>query len=210
VGDTKSIVDPQDGEVVGTYYVPLAAGLAAGDDEMTFVLETSGDPNAMALSLRQTVSRTDPRLAAYEISSLDAAAGDTWVTERFLSLLVSLFGVLALVLATIGVHGLLALQVARRTREFGLRMALGSTAAGLMRLIAVQAGRLLGWGFLVGAFLAWAVVQVVQKQWPEVQASTPMIWIGAAVMLAAGIAVGSWWPARRASRVDPMVALRAD
>jgi putative ABC transport system permease protein len=210
VGDTKAIADPQDGDVIGTYYMPLARGLAAGDDEMTFVLKVEGKPEAMAGSVRSAVSRGDARLAAYELYSLDRAVADTWVTERFLSILVSLFGLLGLLLATIGVYGLLVLQVARRTREFGLRIALGSTAAALIQLVAAQAVRLLVVGFLIGGASAWAVVHVAQRRWPQVPAAAPVVWIGAAFVLAGAIAVASWWPARRASRVDPMVALRAE
>jgi putative ABC transport system permease protein len=210
VGDTKAIADPQDGEVVGTYYLPLAKGLAAGDDEMTFVLETEGKADSFQNAARAAVAHVDGRLAAYEIVSLEKAAADTWVTERFLSVLVSLFGMLGLLLATIGVYGLLALQVTRRTREFGLRVALGSTAAALIRLVAAQAARLLAAGFVIGGTVAWAVAHVVQRRWPEVPAAAPLIWIGAAILLVLAMAVASWWPARRAARVDPMVALRAD
>jgi ABC-type antimicrobial peptide transport system permease subunit len=156
------------------------------------------------------VGRGDRRLAAYNIISLEKAAADTWITERFMSILVSLFGILGLLLAAIGVYGLLALQVTRRTREFGLRVALGSTAAALIRLVAAQAARLLGIGFLAGGALAWAVVHIVQPRWPEVPAAAPLTWIAAAFVLAAGVAVASWLPARRAARVDPMVALRAE
>jgi ABC-type antimicrobial peptide transport system permease subunit len=210
VADTKSIADPRDGEVVGTVALPISRWLAIGGDEMTFVMESAGEPKSLEASLRHAVARTDSRLALYRITSLDQAAAESWVTERFLFVLVSLFGALGLVLASIGVYGLLALQVARRTREFGIRLALGATAQALIRLVAAQGLRLLGFGFFAGALAAWAGARIVGHQWPEIPASDPLIWIGAIVVLSLGVAIASWLPARRASRVDPMIALRAE
>jgi predicted permease len=210
VADTKAIVDPNDGEVVGTVALPLSRWLAIGGDEMTFVVESAAEPRSLASDLRHALSLADKRLAAYSIISLDDAAAESWVTERFLFVLVALFGALGLLLASIGVYGLLALQVTRRTREFGIRLALGATAQALVRLVAAQGVRLLAFGFLAGGVAAWAAARVVHHQWPEIPTSSPLIWAGAIVVLSTGVAVASWLPARRASRVDPMVALRAE
>jgi ABC-type antimicrobial peptide transport system permease subunit len=114
------------------------------------------------------------------------------------------------VLASIGVYGLLALQVTRRTREFGVRFALGATAAAVIRLVARQGARLLAFGFLAGGLAAWAVTRLAHHKWPDVPTADPLIWLGAAVVLSAGVALASWLPARRASRVDPIIALRAE
>jgi putative ABC transport system permease protein len=210
VADTKAIADPRDGEVVGTVALPLSRWLAAGGDEMTFVAESAGDPKSLEGDLRHALARADKRLAAYDLIPLDQAAAQSWVTERFLFVLVSLFGVLGLVLASIGVYGLLALQVTRRTREFGIRLALGATARALIHLVAVQSVRLLAFGFLAGGIAAWAAARIVHHQWPEIPASDPLIWVGAIIVLSAGVTVASWLPARRASRVDPIIALRAE
>jgi predicted permease len=210
VADTKAIADPRDGEVVGTVALPLARWLAIGGDEMTFVVESKSEAKSLEGDLRLALARADKRLAAYTLVSLDRAAAESWVTERFLFVLVSLFGALGLVLASIGVYGLLALQVTRRTREFGIRLALGATAQALIRLVAAQGVRLLAGGFLAGGIAAWATTRIVRHQWPEIPASGPLIWIGAVVVLSAGVAIASWLPARRASRVDPMIALRAE
>ncbi len=210
VADTKAIADPHDGEVVGTVALPMSRWLAIGGDEMTFVVESAGEPRSLERDLRHALSRADNRLAAYDLISLEEAAARSWVTERFLFVLVSLFGVLGLVLASIGVYGLLALQVTRRTREFGIRLALGATGRALIHLVAMQSVRLLAFGFLAGGIAAWAAAKIVHHQWPEIPASDPLIWIGAIIVLSAGVAVASWLPARRASRVDPIVALRAE
>jgi ABC-type antimicrobial peptide transport system permease subunit len=210
VADTKAIADPRDGEVVGTIALPLPRWLAIGGDEMTFVVESAGEPKSLETSLRKALGRADNRLAAYSLISLDEAAAESWVTERFLFVLVALFGALGLTLASIGVYGLLALQVTRRMREFGVRVALGATAAALIRLVAAQGVRLLVLGFLGGGLLTWGASRIVHHQWPDVPAADPLIWLGAAVVLSAGVALASWLPARRASRVDPIIALRAE
>ncbi len=210
VADTKAIADPHDGEVVGTVALPLARWLAAGGDEMTFVVTSAGDPKSLEDDLRHALARADKRLAIYALVSLEQAAAQSWETERFLFVLVSLFGMLGLVLASIGVYGLLALQVTRRTREFGIRLALGATARALVHLVAAQGVRLLVLGFFAGGIAAWTAARIAHNQWPEIPASDPLIWIAAVIVLAAGVAVASWLPARRASRVDPIIALRAE
>ena len=139
--------------------------LAIGGDEMTYVVESAGDPKSLEASLRTALTRADQRLAAYAMISLDDAAAETWVTERFLFVLVALFGALGLLLACIGVYGLLALQVTRRTREFGVRFALGATTSAVIRMVATQGARLLAIGFLAGGLAAWAASRVVRHQW---------------------------------------------
>ncbi|HEX8077243.1 MAG TPA: ABC transporter permease [Chthoniobacterales bacterium] len=210
VADTKAIADPHDGEVVGTVAIPLSRWLAIGGDEMTYVVESAGDPKSLERDLRHALARADQRLAAYSLVSLEDAAAESWVTERFLFVLVSLFGALGLALASIGVYGLLALQVTRRTREFGIRLALGANVRAVIRLVAAQGARLLAFGFVAGGLAAWGVMKIVRHQWAEAPAGDPIIWIGAAIVLSAGVALASWLPARRASRVDPVIALRAE
>jgi putative ABC transport system permease protein len=102
------------------------------------------------------------------------------------------------------------LQAARRTREFGVRVALGATRAALIRLVAAQGVRLLGLGFLAGLFGALIGVRLLQHEWPDVPAGNPLIWLGAASVLSFGVALASWLPARRAGGVDPVVALRSE
>ncbi len=210
VADTKVIIDPRDGEVVGSVCMPLSRWLAAGNDEMTFVVESTGNPTSLETALRAAVLHADKRLAAYAMISLDAAAAESWVTERFVFILVALFGIIGLILSSIGVYGLLALQVTRRMREFGVRIALGASAAALIRLVATQGARLLAFGFVAGGFAAWIAARIAQHQWPDIPEVDPLIWIGAAAVLSAGVALASWLPARRASRVDPIIVLRSE
>jgi ABC-type antimicrobial peptide transport system permease subunit len=124
--------------------------------------------------------------------------------------LVSSFGFLGLILAAVGLYGLLSLQVARREREFGIRSALGATAAQLIHLVAKQGARLLAIGFTAGALATWGVFRLVQNRWAAMPAPNLLAWIGGGAVLAAAVTVACWLPARRAARVDPVVALRAE
>jgi ABC-type antimicrobial peptide transport system permease subunit len=161
-------------------------------------------------SIRAAVRRADARVAAYEFVSLGEAAVQSRVTERFIFILVSLFGVLGLVLAAIGLYGLLALQVARREREFGIRTALGATARQIMELVARQGAMLLSLGFVAGALVTWVVVSIVRSRWNGMPAPNVVAWLCAAAVLALAMVIACWMPARRASRVDPVIALRAE
>jgi putative ABC transport system permease protein len=211
--DMKVIADPRDGEVVGTIMRPLSQLLASGVsqmNEMTFVVETATGASLSEPAMRAVLSRADPRLAGYELVSLEEAAAQTRVTERFIFMLLSLFGGLGLVLAAVGLYGLLALQVARRQREFGIRSALGATATQLIQLVARQGARLLAAGFIAGGVVTFASVRLAQSRWSEMPAPNVVSWLAAAVVLAVAVALASWRPARRAARVDPIAALRSE
>jgi predicted permease len=210
VADMKVIADPRDGDVVGMVARPLSQMLPLGArqvNELTFIVQTA---TANEPAIRGALMRADPRLAAYDLVSLGEVASESRVTERFIFVLVTLFGALGLVLAAVGLYGLLALQVARRWREFGIRSALGATGGQIVQLIARQGATLLASGFAAGALATWAVVRIVQSQWSQMPAPNLLAWLGAGVVLAATVAVACWLPARRAARVDPVIALRAE
>ncbi len=210
--DTKAIADPNDGEINGTLGLPLAQVLALSTafDEYTFVVETAGDPRALESGVRAALARADSRVAAYEIQPLDETAAETRTTERFALVLVSLFGVLGLVLAAIGLYGLLSLQVVRRTREFGIRSALGATAGELVSLVAAQGARLLALGFVAGALAAWAALRFAHTRWPALPPAGALPFVAAACVLALATGLACWFPARRAGQADPITALRSE
>ncbi len=212
VTDMKAVADPRDGEVIGMIARPLTQVLPLGSnqvDEVTYVVQN--ESNTLSEStIRAALARADSRLAAYEIVSLDQAAADSRTTERFIFVLVSLFGVLGLVLSAIGLYGLLSLQVARREREFGIRSALGATAAQLIQLVSLQGASLLGTGFIVGAFASWGVIRVVRSQWASMPTPNLVAWFFGAGVLCVAAGIACWLPARRAARVDVIEALRAE
>lgn len=212
VADSKVVEDPRDGEVIGTIARPLAQILPVSSQiaEMTFVVLKENQAGASDGAIRAALARADSRLAAYEIVPLDEAAAQSRTTERFIFVLVSLFGGLGLILAAVGLYGLLSLQVARRQREFGIRSALGATRAQLVQLVARQGFSLLALGFAAGAVASWGIVRVVRNQWADMPAPNVLVWLCAAAVLAAAVGLACWLPARRAARVNPVVALRAE
>jgi putative ABC transport system permease protein len=212
VGDMKAIADPRDGEVLGMIARPLAQMLVHATtslDDITFVLHTDGR-SVNEASIRAALARANVNLAAYNFVSLEDAAARSRTTERFIFVLVSSFGLIGLVLAAVGLYGLLALQVARREREFGIRSALGATARQIIQLVARQGAMLLSLGFTAGALATYGVVRLVKNQWAEMPAPNLIACICAAIVLGIAVMIACWLPARRAARVDPVIALRAE
>lgn len=212
VGDMKAVADPRDGEVLGMIARPLSQMLVhatAAMDDITFVLHKAGQAIPEP-TVRNAIARANGQLATFNFVSLGEASAQSRTTERFVFVLVSSFGILGLVLAAVGLYGLLSLQVARREREFGIRSALGATATQIMQLIAGQGARLLAIGFAAGAITGWGVFRLVRSQWMNMPAPNLPAWIGAGAILTAAVVIASWLPARRAMRVDPNVALRCE
>jgi predicted permease len=212
VGDMKAIADPRDGEVVGMIARPLAQMLVhatAPLEDITFVVHTAGR-SVNERTISPALANANANLAAYNFVSLQDAATRSRTTERFIFVLVSSFGLVGLVLAAVGLYGLLALQVARREREFGIRSALGATARQLIQLVAQQGAALLSLGFTAGALASYGVVRLVRNQWTEMPAPNLIASISAAIVLGIAVMIACWLPARRASRVDPVIALRAE
>jgi putative ABC transport system permease protein len=212
VGDMKAIADPRDGEVLGMIARPFAQMLVHGTtqlDDITFVLHTNGR-SVNEPTIRAAVARANSNLAVYNFLSLEDAAARSRTTERFIFVLVSSFGFIGLVLAAVGLYGLLALQVARREREFGIRSALGATARQIVQLVARQGAILLLLGFTAGALTTYGVVRLLRSQWTEMPTPNLIACICAAMVLGIAVMIACWLPARRAARVDPVIALRAE
>jgi predicted permease len=212
VGDMKAIADPRDGEVLGMIARPLAQMLVHSPvplEDITFVLHADGH-SVDEQTIRAALARANTNLSAYNFVSLQDAATRSRTTERFIFVLVSSFGLVGLVLAAVGLYGLLALQVARREREFGIRSALGATARQIIQLVARQGAVLLSLGITAGALATYAVVRLVKNQWAEMPAPNLIACICAALVLGIAVMIACWLPARRASRVDPVIALRAE
>jgi putative ABC transport system permease protein len=208
----KAIADPRDGEVLGMIARPLAQMLVYATtqlDDITFVLHTN-DRSINESTIRAAITRANANLAAYNFLSLEDAAASSRTTERFIFILVSSFGFVGLVLSAVGLYGLLALQVARREREFGIRSALGATARQIVRLVARQGATLLALGFTAGALATFGVVRVLRNQWSDMPAPNVIACICAGIVLGIAAMIACWLPARRAARVDPIIALRAE
>ena len=173
-----------------------------------FELRAAGNPTALAKDVRDIVSRAAGNLPLTELRTQVEQIDQGLFLERVLSRLSSFFGVLALVLACIGLYGLLAYEVARRTREIGIRMALGAHQRDLLRLVVGQGILLVIIGSAVGIAAALGVTRFISSMLFGVRANDPLTIIAVAILLALVALLACYIPARRAMKVDPMVALR--
>jgi putative ABC transport system permease protein len=191
-------------------YFPLAQNALPF---LGLVVRTSGDPMAAAGAVRAAVSSVDGDLPLANINSMDSLLEQTTGPRRFAMLLLTGFAGLAMLLACIGLYGVMSYIVTQRSRELGVRVALGASADDVLRLVLDQGLRLalagVGIG-LVAAFLLTRVANVMRKLLFEVKAYDPVTFVVVPLLLIAVALLASWLPARRATRVDPMEALRAE
>jgi predicted permease len=187
-----------------------------------FTLRTAGEPAALAATVRRVVRELDSNLPVTEVSTQTARARATLGPERLSAQLLSFFGGLALLLAAIGLSGVLAYSVAQRTNEIGIRMALGAQTANVLRLVVWQGMRLVLLGMAVGALTGYALKRLLasqyfatdawQRQMAEqlygVTGTDPLTFAVIAGLLTIVAFAACWLPARRATKVDPLVALR--
>jgi putative ABC transport system permease protein len=174
------------------------------------LVRTDRDPAALAGSLRRAVLEVDPNQPLYDLSPLEDRVGDTLWTARLYSFLLAVFSLLALLLAAIGLYGALAFQVAGSTREFGIRMALGSLRGHVLGLVMKRGIRIFAVGAIAGVAGAWFLGRMFDALLYETRAFDPLIVLGVVAVTALVTAAASYLPARRATRVDPMVALRTE
>ncbi len=172
------------------------------------VLRTVTDAADMIDLVRAEAVAIDRDLPVYRIQTMEAVRSDSVAQRRFVLVLVGLFGVLALALAAIGVYGVMSLLVSERTQEVGVRLALGAPPSGVLRMIVWHAGRLALAGVMVGLLLTWPLTPLLESQLYGVRALDPMTFVGVPLVLLATAVVAALIPARRAMRVDPVLALR--
>jgi ABC-type antimicrobial peptide transport system permease subunit len=145
-----------------------------------------------------------------EVRPLTAQVGATLVRERLMATLAGGFGALALVLSCIGLYGLLAYTVAQRTKEIGIRMALGAQGGRVVALVIGRAAKLVAFGLALGLPATWAATRWIESMLFGLTPTDPLVLLGSMVLLAGAAQLAAYLPARRASRVDPLVALRCE
>jgi len=175
---------------------------------MVFYVRTAGDPARNMGALRQAVRNADPNLPAVKIKTVEVRIRESLYTERLIAILSAAFGILATLLAAIGLYGVMAYSVARRTGEIGVRMALGALPADVLRLVLFGAVRLAVIGIVIGLAGALAAGRLVESQLFGIRAADPVIYAGAALLLALVALIAAGVPAWRAARIDPVVALK--
>jgi putative ABC transport system permease protein len=174
------------------------------------VRAAGGPPGALAAPLRSVLQALDGDLAAGSLQTMEQIRATSIAQPRFNTVLLSLFAALALLLAAVGLYGVMSYSVALRTREIGLRMALGARAADVLRLVLRRTVVLLGAGIAAGIAGALGVTRLMAGLLYEVGPGDPAAFLGGTLLLAAVALLAGWLPARRATRVDPMTALRSE
>ena len=195
------------GAPVGAYYFPNSQQPAGG---FTFTLKTAADSGSIIRALRADISRLDPDIAVFDIHSMSERIDLSLASRRTSMLLANSFGAVALFLATLGIYGVLAYLVAQRTREIGIRVALGSSGGGILRLVLREGFQLVALGLALGVVGAIFLQKAVASEIYGVRPLDPLVLATVMALLAIVALAACAVPARRAMRVDPMVALRSE
>jgi predicted permease len=186
-------------------YLPV---LQAYDGRTTLVIQTTGEPAAMTETIRNAVARVAKDIPVFAVKSMAEQVATTLWQQRMAASLIGLFGALALALAGVGLYGVIAHSVSERTREIGIRMALGADSRAIVRLVVRQGLRLTLIGAALGVVAALALTRLMSSLLYGVSATDPTAFVVASVVLLAVAMLASYVPARRATKVDPMIALR--
>ena len=174
----------------------------------TFYIRTNQDPVSLGAALRKIVQESDAGLPVYEMKTLTAQVDEIMFTDRLVAVFTLSLGLLASLLAALGLYGVMAYVVARRTREIGIRMALGATQQNVAWMILREIIGMSAVGLGVGLVAAYAIGKLIESQLFGVKASDPFVFIVAVALLATVALLAGWLPSRKAAGVDPMVALR--
>jgi ABC-type antimicrobial peptide transport system permease subunit len=172
------------------------------------LVRTAGDYAALESAVRQEIRARDPAMATYNEATIEEHLRDALFLPRLAATLFGVFGVCGVLLAAVGLYGVTSYAVSRRTREIGIRMALGAQVAGVQKMIVGQGMRLAGIALVLGLVAALAVARLFGAFLYGVRTDDAVTFVGVPVLLGVVVLVASWIPARRAARVDPMVALR--
>jgi predicted permease len=229
--DTKS-GDPRNPDPIRMTYIPLAqiepfvpvdasapapSGAAPAPPvenqnrfANTILVRTTGDPAKSVADLRAAVASVDPNLALIHVATIREQVSNQMTHDELISTLTSIFSLLALLLAAIGLYGVMSYNVVRRTNEIGIRLALGAQSPAVLWMILRESLFLLAIGVALGLPLALAATRVVKQQLFGLSALDPMTYAIAIAVVSGMTIFAAWLPARRAAKVDPMVALRCD
>jgi ABC-type antimicrobial peptide transport system permease subunit len=203
VGDVKFTSVTKD--AAPEYYEPYRQASRA---QMVVAVRTASDPMLFAPALRQAVLEIDPTQAVSGVTTMEQRLSQTMGTPRLAATLLAVFGTIALLLAAVGIYGVISFSVARRTREMGIRIALGASGRDVLWMVVGQAVALASIGVAVGIGGALELTGVIRGMLFGVNASNPLAYLAVSAMLIAIAALAAYVPARRAARVSPSVALR--
>ncbi|MGH9631190.1 MAG: FtsX-like permease family protein, partial [Bryobacteraceae bacterium] len=193
-------------EVRQTVFLPYAQD--ENLSSLSFYIRTSSDEKAAASQVRSLVRSMDEALPVHEFRTMEAQVAGSVYTDRLVAALSSAFGLLATLLAAIGVYGVIAYSVARRTNEIGVRVALGAMRKDVIAMVMKEVALLSVTGIAAGAALALVGGRLIESQLYGVKPHDPLILLGAMIALGAVAMLAAFLPARRAARIEPIAALR--
>jgi putative ABC transport system permease protein len=205
VGDVKH--QKLDGETMPEIYLHY---LQRPSRAMTLAVRTEADPESLVSSIQTAVRQVDPDQPVYNVSTMEGRLLRSIARERFNALLLGIFAAVALILATVGIYSVMNYTVTQRAHEIGVRVALGAQAKNILALVLKQAAMLTLAGLTIGLFAALALTRLMASLLYGVSATDLLTFILIPVLLAVVALVASYVPARRAVKVDPMVALRSE
>jgi putative ABC transport system permease protein len=168
------------------------------------------DSAGLVAGIRQAVRRVDPEQPVYNIRTMGQRLSNSFAPQRFIALLLGIFATLAAILAALGIYGVMSYAVTQRTQEIGIRMALGAKRGDVLSMVIGQGMRVALIGVGVGLISALALTRLLKTLLFGVSPTDPLTFITIAALLAAVALLACWIPARRATRVDPLIALRCE
>jgi ABC-type antimicrobial peptide transport system permease subunit len=177
-------------------------------NQATYILRTSVPPATLVDAIRDAVSETDSQRIVYDVQVMDKVLANSQSERRFAMALLGVFAAIALVLATVGVYGVISSFVAQRTGEIGIRMALGAQPWEILRMVVGQGGKMALAGISVGIIASFSLTRLIVNLLFDVRSYDPATFASMAILLALVSVAACYIPARRAMHVDPMVALR--
>jgi ABC-type antimicrobial peptide transport system permease subunit len=213
VGDVRSFVGlpPPPTVFIPSAQTPAAMTRLFGSWFATHVLvRTSGDPAAIQASLPRVIRATDASVPVGRVRAMQEVLVGSLAFQRFVMALLSAFAGLAIILASVGLYGVIAYLVAQRTHEIGVRMALGARSRDVLGMVLGHGLRLVAIGVVLGIAGALGLTRFLAGQLYGVRPTDPFTFIAVTALLALVALAATWLPARRAARVDPMIALRAE
>lgn len=206
-------VEDEDPPVI---YTPLAQGVGyescndACQNDMILTVRTAADPSAIGAALRAEIHALDRNLPVYNVTTLTTQVNNSeaLLSKRLMASLSTAFGAVALLLAAIGLYGVIAYSVARRTREIGIRMALGASAPHVIRLLLRESAGMIALGLFIGLPAAWGASRFIASLLYGLSPYNPAVYAAVVALLAAVSLLAAFLPARRATRIEPTSALR--
>jgi putative ABC transport system permease protein len=171
-------------------------------------IRTSGEPRSVLHDVTSAIQARDPDLALTQVNTMDQMISLSLASDRWIVALFAGFGAAALLLAVLGVYGVMSYSVTQQTHEIGIRMALGAARADVLRLVMREGLLLAGIGVIIGLAGAFGLTRLMSSSLYGVSASDPLTFVGVSLLLVAVAVAGCFIPAHRAMRVDPLIALR--